>query len=186
MAYKADENGTWAQYFFGDDMFVAPIVAPGNGSMTETSVWIPPGMFVEKDTGVLHTGAADGSTILTKQYALSEVPVFVRAGAVIPSRPIVTGNTIGRAEQQYEALTFTIYPGASNGTGRVYEDDAKTSAYLDGSLAWTTASYTRSPTSTSVTIVTNGRCACLAVARAPQTRAAATCPRCFACTPAHT
>lgn len=28
MAYKADENGNFAQYMFGDDMMVSPVVVP--------------------------------------------------------------------------------------------------------------------------------------------------------------
>lgn len=104
----------------------------------------------------MHQGAADGSTVLTKQYALSEIPVFVKAGAVIPTRPIVTGDTIGKAEEQYDALAFTIYPGAASGGTTVYEDDAKTSAYLDGFSAWTNVSYTRTSSSIKVTISTTG------------------------------
>ncbi len=51
----------------GDDVIAAPIVRPAmNSGMTQASVWIPPGQWYEVDTGVLHTGASDGSSILTK------------------------------------------------------------------------------------------------------------------------
>ena len=37
------------QYFFGDDMFVSPVVVQaGNDGMAEKSVWIPPGEWFEK------------------------------------------------------------------------------------------------------------------------------------------
>ncbi len=50
-----------------------------------------------------------------------------------------------------------IVPGATSGTTSVYEDDGTTTAYLtDNAFAWTTASYTSSPTTLSVTISTTG------------------------------
>ena len=43
-------------------------------------------------SGVLYTGDVDGSTFLTKAYDLSEIPVFARAGAVVPSIPGACNN----------------------------------------------------------------------------------------------
>ena len=145
-AYLADQNGNFPQYFFGNDMIVSPVVAPadatGNG-LSEKKVWLPPGEWVERDRGVV----VSGPTIVTRQYALEETPVFVRAGAVIPTLPIVLGDTIGVASRAYEAIVWEIYlggPGAElRGTGSFYEDDGETTAYAsdpnEGST--TTASF---------------------------------------------
>jgi hypothetical protein len=94
---------------------------------------------------VVHTGKSDGSSELNKEFDLSEIPVFIRGGAIIPTLPVVSGDTIGVASRQYTTLIFSIHPGGSGSdTTKVYEDDGKTVTYLDGkSFVWTTASYTR-------------------------------------------
>jgi len=61
------------------------------------------------------------------------------------------------AARQYVELTFTVYPGADNGTTRVYEDDGLTTAYLDGAYAWTRAEYQRTPDSLTLKVATEGQ-----------------------------
>ena len=123
-----------------------------SGNMTTKTVWVPPGTWVEEATGALLQGAQDGSTKLTKQFDLSEIPLFVRAGAIIPRIPVRMGDTIGLAQRAYTTLQLDIYPGATSGSTMVYEDDGATMNYLNGSLAWTKVSYTRTATSMTVTI----------------------------------
>jgi len=62
-------------------------------------------------------------------YALHEIPVLVRAGAIITTLPSVVGDTIGVASRQYTSLIHTIYPGAKQGSSVVYEDDGSTTRY---------------------------------------------------------
>eukprot|EP00042_Codosiga_hollandica_P032126 m.200668 g.200668 ORF g.200668 m.200668 type:complete len:1028 (+) comp53818_c0_seq1:262-3345(+) len=153
-AYLASPDGSFPQYMFGDDILVSPVVTPMDSStnMTQQSIWIPPGLWYEVTSGSLINGASDGNTILTKSYDLSEIPVFVRAGAIVPSIPIVEGNTIGLAQQQYTSLVFNIHPGATEGSTSVYEDDGYTLDYLTGAFANTTASYSRTSTSLTFTL----------------------------------
>lgn len=93
---------------FGPDLLLAPVVRPANASsnMADKQVWLPPGRWVEHLSGRLYTGSAavirvlaradgQGDTVLEQQYDLSEIPVFVRAGAIIPSIPLVLGDTLG-------------------------------------------------------------------------------------------
>jgi len=63
-SYAASGDGSFAQYMFGPDMMVAPVVTPSdpNTTLTTTTIWIPPGTWVERDTSRLVVGAADGST----------------------------------------------------------------------------------------------------------------------------
>ena len=50
-----------------------------------------------------------------------------------------------------------IIPGGASGSTSVYEDDGRTTAYLtSNAFAWTTATYTTSGSSLTVTIVTTG------------------------------
>ena len=158
--YSAAPDGSFAQYMFGDDLMVAPVVVQSDyeTTMATTTIWIPPGMWIERDTGRYVTGASDGSTqqvcralrassvtraqevtdaallscAQTRAFFIEEVPVYVKAGAVIPTIPLVEGDTIGVASRQYTTLEFNIYPGAMSGSGVVYEDDGATTSYVYG------------------------------------------------------
>ena len=159
-AYSAKMDGSKNQYFFGDDMIVAPIVAPVSNTtyMAQKSLWIAPGSWIEETTGRVFDGAADGSTTASRGYALDEVPVLIKAGAVLPTVPLRMGDTIGVAGRQYDALVLTIMPGASQGTTTIYEDDGSTTAYVKGASAVTTVSYARTQKDQviTVTIATQG------------------------------
>lgn len=147
LAYAGAPDGTYAQYFFGADMIVAPVVVPASNTnmMAQTTIWVPPGTWYELATGVLLTGASDGSSTLTKSWDLTEVPILVRGGAILPTIPVRAGHVIATAQQQYSSLVFTVYPGATSGSVSIYEDDGKSMAYLQNSnaYAWLSASYTR-------------------------------------------
>ncbi|EDQ92185.1 uncharacterized protein MONBRDRAFT_5942 [Monosiga brevicollis MX1] len=155
LAYASDQYGNFSQYMFGDDMLVAPVVAPaGDDQMTEKTIFLPKGTWLEVPTGKLI--ALSESIQYTKKYDLSEVPVFVRAGAVIPLRPFDTTDTIGVAQRQYTALDFEIYPGTSSGSTMLYEDDGKTTNYLNNQYVWTNVSYVR-PDATSIIITVTSK-----------------------------
>jgi alpha-glucosidase (family GH31 glycosyl hydrolase) len=130
MAYSG--NPKQAQYMFGDDLMVCPVVVQGNSttSMATISIWIPPGSWVELGTGVVHQGGSN--VVLTRAFDLREIPVFARAGAVIPTIPLVDGQTLGMTQRQYDSLVFSVFPGATSGSTKVYEDDGATTAYVDG------------------------------------------------------
>lgn len=124
-------------------MIVHPItVASGDAQLATVTTWVPPGTWFDTVHGKTIKGAPDGSTSMTASYDLTEVPVFVRAGAVIPTIPVRTGATLGLATKQYTELEFSVYPGATAGSTAVYEDDAHTRNYLTGQFAWTNGSYT--------------------------------------------
>ena len=153
------------QFMFGPDLLVAPITTPAdpqNDTMGVVDVWMPPGRWVERHSGAIFTGAPIvGSLIERMRFHLSEVPVFVRAGAVIATIPLFDGtaasskrddsggSTIGTARRNFEHLVFTAHLDAGSSTAgsstHVYEDDGRSTAYLSAaplsSHAWTTASY---------------------------------------------
>jgi hypothetical protein len=110
--------------------------------MAVSTIWIPPGTWYEKTTGTLLTGASDGSSLLTKSFDLSEIPIFIRGGAIIPKVPVPPGNTLGIARRQYTTLILDIYPGSNSGSIKLYEDDGISVDYLDNKVAWTQISYT--------------------------------------------
>ena len=140
-AYAADSHGNFASYMFGDDLLVAPVVAPAPGDGTRLApktLWLPPGVWVERHSGAVLRAGPDGA-VLTRRYDLAEVPVFVRGGAVVPSVPVGEGAAVlGAAARAYTDLVFTVYPGADSGEASVYEDDGRTMEYLQDQYQWIT------------------------------------------------
>ena len=135
-----------SQYLFGDEMMVAPVVTPSNKTtgLTELRIWIPPGIWIGLLDGRIISGASDGSSSLSLQVDLEDIPIFVKAGSIVPSLPVLPGETIGLARKEYTHLIWTVYlaTGApTSGVGTVYEDDGVSTAYLRGKSAITRAMY---------------------------------------------
>ncbi|MCP4592810.1 MAG: DUF5110 domain-containing protein [bacterium] len=121
-------------YLFGDDLLVAPVAKPINpiSGTAETQVWLPPGDWVNWFSGRTYAGPAT----IPLQVPLDEIPLFVRAGAVIPLQPKAS-----RAESKpIDPLILHIWPGSSGRT-RVYDDDGGSVAYQHTAYAWTQVSH---------------------------------------------
>ncbi|MDZ4182031.1 MAG: glycoside hydrolase family 31 protein, partial [Candidatus Cloacimonadaceae bacterium] len=116
------------EYYFGDDIIAAPIThaADDTGLATQT-LWLPPGMWYDVCRGAL----MDGDTSVRSEYALNEIPMFVRAGAIIPLLP--EDKAVGEPSDRY---ILNLYPGA-DGETVLYEDDGSTDRYLSGEHART-------------------------------------------------
>jgi hypothetical protein len=138
-AYLMNGNGTFAQYMFGPSILVAPVCTQGNQFQLATKlVWLPPGQWYDDVRGQVLQG---GSALLNFTYDIAELPLFYRAGSVVPRIP--APETIGVGSKPFAAIDWWIYPGAANGTYTLYEDDAQTVGYLSGHALWTTVSYVR-------------------------------------------
>ncbi len=97
------------EYLYGDDVLVAPITSAG-GSVT---AWIPPGTWTDYFTGAVYTGPS--TVTITKP--LSEMPVLVKAGGVVPLRTNYADNAAAPLDQ----LTVSVTAGADGGFS-LYED----------------------------------------------------------------
>ncbi|MGI9104850.1 MAG: glycoside hydrolase family 31 protein [Pyrinomonadaceae bacterium] len=115
--YPADYN-TYSpplpleQFLLGNDLLVAPVLTQGD---TKRPVYFPKGdAWVDWWTGKRY----EGGTFAEVDAPLARLPLFARAGAIIPVQGVVqhTGET-PRAP-----LSLTIIHGAKDGEGRVYED----------------------------------------------------------------
>ena len=124
------------QYYFGDDMIVSPIATPvdTNSQFATRHSWLPPGDWVEWCTGARFRGPVS----LQRQYALEEIPVFVRAGAIVPMQP----DMMYTGERPVDPLILTVFPGG-NGSVRIYEDEGNSLGYQHGECAWTPVSMHR-------------------------------------------
>ncbi len=141
-AYLGDQDGNFPQYMLGDDLLVSPIVSAGynNDTLARQTVWIPPGTWIELISGAI-VSAPTGGVMYSRAYDLSEIPMFARAGAVVPMLPLQLGNTIGRASQQYAALEVHLNfpPGMTSGSTVLYEDDGISTDYVTKSAFYKTA-----------------------------------------------
>lgn len=105
------------QYLWGRDIMVAPVLEPGASTRAVT---FPEGLWIDyNDPSKSYAGPADSVVV---DAPLEVIPLFVRAGAVIPSAPYEMRNTADYDPSRY---TFDCYPapGAASGGAVVYEDD---------------------------------------------------------------
>ena len=120
------------QYFFGDALLVAPIAArddKGN-AVTSRKVLLPAGKWYDFYTGRF---AGENQTISVTP-PLSQMPVFVRDGALIPM--------LGEARQWAPAAGETValavrHYGEAPGRLALYDDDGETFGYENGDYSWT-------------------------------------------------
>ena len=113
------------EYFFGGDLLIAPILTPDT---RQREVPLPQGTWYE-----FHTGSrVQGGGSVRVESPLERIPVFVRAGAIVPSQQTMQYTH----EEAIDPLTLTVYPLTSNGTvaTRYYEDDGKSFDYLKGAV----------------------------------------------------
>jgi hypothetical protein len=118
------------QYTFGSELIAAPFTSPRDKDtrMSREIVWLPEGDWFDFFTAQYYKGGG--------WYAiygdLHRIPVFAKAGAIVPLGPSQVESSVGLPD----TLTINIFPGADN-TYTLYEDDGKTLAYQHGEFALT-------------------------------------------------
>lgn len=146
-AYNMGPGGVHAQYMFGPNLLVAPVCTQGDSNEVATkTIWLPPATWYDDVFGLL----VEGGSSITRQYDVSEIPMFVRAGAIVPRIP--NPAQVGVASQQFTALDIYIYPGNTSATYNLYEDDLSTLGYLQGKSATQLFSYSRTLSSVQVVV----------------------------------
>ena len=109
------------EYLYGSDVLVAPVTSPG--PVAQTSVWIPPGQWVDYFTGATLSGP--GTVPLA--VPLDRMPVFVRAGGIVPEAPPGTTAASGSGSR----LVLDVFPGAP-GSFSLYGDSGSGLGYTKG------------------------------------------------------
>lgn len=109
------------EYLLGKFVLAAPVTAPGKFAR---EVYLPEGEWYDYETNEKYTG---GKYILA-DAPLDKVPVFIRAGAILP---VAEGNIQSTEDITSENTRILTYPG--QGTFIHYEDDNETLAYREGS-----------------------------------------------------
>jgi alpha-glucosidase (family GH31 glycosyl hydrolase) len=113
------------QYLWGRDLLVAPVVEKG---ATVRAVYLPAGTWYDWWTGEKLVG----QRWIKRTVDLATMPIYVRAGAIVPLDPVRQHT----AQAATEPTTLQIYRGA-NGQFVLYDDDGKSLDYLRGQCTWT-------------------------------------------------
>ena len=141
-----EENKAYSvedEYLFGNDILVSPISTPANSNgMSERKTWLPEGSWYD----VCRNRMCDGGRTITDEYAMNEIPYFIRPGSIIPCNP-----TLSHLKAEPSSLVLWVIPGA-NGEGKLYEDQGDSEAYKDGEYATTIFTQNRTNEGTALTI----------------------------------
>jgi hypothetical protein len=123
------------QYLFGEDLLVAPITAPGEGKPARKEVFLPAGQdWFDFFTGDFYAG---GQTIV-HECPLDRMPVFVRAGSILPMAPAMDYSD----QKPVDPLTLDVYAGPRGAEFDLYEDDGDSLDYRGGAYARTSLRFT--------------------------------------------
>jgi alpha-glucosidase/alpha-D-xyloside xylohydrolase len=109
------------EYLWGRDLLVAPVVEPG---ATVRRLYLPEGTWYDWWTGK----KLAGKQWVKRPVDLATMPLYVRAGAIVPLDPVRQYT----AEAVTEPTTLRVHPGA-DGTFTLYDDDGQSLGYRDGS-----------------------------------------------------
>lgn len=139
------------EYMFGRSLLVKPVTDPlytwkdqkkqghliypdPRQAAAPVSVYLPQGCdWYDFFTGERFTG---GQTVL-RPCSIEEMPVYVRAGSIVPFGPFVQYST----EKPWDNLEIRVYPGA-DGTFILYEDEGDNYNYERGQFSEITFTWT--------------------------------------------
>ncbi len=112
------------QYLLGSQLMVAPVTSPVDPDLNQTrqAIWFPPGDWFDFFTGERHTGPHWE----INYYELAKIPLFARAGAILPLQAETTQNGCNNPKN----MDLVVFPGADN-SFTLYEDDGVSRSYQE-------------------------------------------------------
>ncbi|MEK7395237.1 MAG: glycoside hydrolase family 31 protein [Fibrobacterota bacterium] len=122
--FRTDPNvkSVGSQYMYGPAFMVSPVTTEG---ATNRSVYFPGGQWYDFWTGQLRNGGNQ----MTVNAPLSQIPLHMRAGSIVPMGP-----DIQYATERADTIELRIYPGA-DGSFTMYEDEGDGYNYETGKFA---------------------------------------------------
>jgi alpha-glucosidase (family GH31 glycosyl hydrolase) len=115
------------QYMFGDDLIVRPVTSPESHGLATVKVWLPEGYWYEWFTGTMLKGGQTHE----RSFMINQVPVYVRAGAIVPEYPRVEN-----LKQNPDKIIVRAFPGGGSAS-RMYEDQGDSLDYQNNGYAFT-------------------------------------------------
>ncbi len=126
MDFEADKR-TWSiddEYLFGPALLVAPVT---EFEARQRTLYLPAGTsWIEIETGRRHAGGQDVTVAAPRE----RIPLFARAGAIVPLGPEVQWT----GEDPQGTLTVHVFTGA-DGAFTLYEDQGTDMGYTRGEFA---------------------------------------------------
>ena len=111
------------EYFFGNDILVAPITeASANGKTTSKEIWFPEGKWWSPAKKIF----IEGPRVETLDFAMNEIPYFYKQGSVTPLNPPTVMNVTERPDH----MILNVISGA-DGEFSFYEDAGDNSDYAN-------------------------------------------------------
>lgn len=118
-------------FMFGPSILVSPITQAG---VSTWDIYLPLGTtWIDWRDDSIHAG---GQTINETGLTLEDLPMYVRAGAIIPMAPVSQYD----GETPIDPLTLRLYPTGGASQYTLYEDDGSSWAYQSGGYARTSYS----------------------------------------------
>ena len=108
------------QYMFGKNFLVAPVVEDG---VIGRNVYLPEGKWLDFWNGYTY----DGGQTVFKVAPMDIMPLYLRAGSILPWGPDVMYSS----EKNWDNLELRLYPGA-DGSFTLYEDELDGYNYENG------------------------------------------------------
>ena len=131
MAYAFPQDSAAAdyefQYLFGRNLLVAPVTRP-NAKRVE--VYLPDGVWYDFFTGARYEGG-----VYQIPVAEDEIPVFVRAGTLLPLNTAHMGRLasyVGNDAETYVNLNYLVFPGNGEYTWYDYVNQTSVEVKFDG------------------------------------------------------
>jgi alpha-D-xyloside xylohydrolase len=121
------------QFMFGPAFLVNPIMSAG---ATSRSVYLPAGTWYNFWNGQTSTGGQS----VTARAPKDTIPLFVRAGSIVPMGPYLQYAN----EKKADTIELRVYPGA-NGSFGLYEDEGDNYNYENGKYSIIPITYTDNP-----------------------------------------
>jgi hypothetical protein len=130
MDFRSDANvkSIGDQFMYGPAFMVSPVTALNARSR---AVYLPAGRWYDFWTGI----DTAGSRTVTANAPLNRMPLYIRAGSIVPMGPEVQ-----YAAQRADTIELRVYRGA-NGSFALYEDEGDNYNYENGSYATIPMSY---------------------------------------------
>jgi len=118
-----EAQNTGDEYLFGPSILVAPVTTEGAISRT---VYLPDAKWYDFWTGTV----VEGGKRIQADAPIEKLPLFVRAGSILPMGPVVEWAT----QKVEDPIELRVYPGA-DGDFTLYQDENDGYAYEKGAHA---------------------------------------------------
>ncbi|MDO5425181.1 MAG: glycoside hydrolase family 31 protein [Eubacteriales bacterium] len=146
------------EYYFGSELIVSPITEPQDriARAGKAQAWLPKGLWADFFTGMIY----HGDRLLELWRGVEQLPVLMKAGAIVPMKDM---STFDNSIENPQAMEVRIFP-AEDGAFTLWEDAGDTPTDADENwaateLAWNqeTSSFHISPAQGNVSVLPKTR-----------------------------